>query len=66
MKKHISMMMFIASGAMMLAPLLIVDAASTVECIKDSHTVSLITQLSFFKDNFNPSPPTYEMVKLPL
>jgi hypothetical protein len=47
--------MFVASGAVMLASLLIVDTASTVECIKDSHAVSLITEISFFKVHNNPS-----------
>jgi hypothetical protein len=51
---HFSMMI-VASGAVMLASLLIVDTASTMECIKDSHTVSLITEISFFKVCNNPS-----------
>jgi hypothetical protein len=52
---HFSMLVLMASGAVMLAPLLIVDAASTAECVKDSHTVSLITQISFFAVRTDPS-----------
>jgi hypothetical protein len=53
--KHFPMMVFVASGAVMLAPLLIVDAASTGECIKDNHAVSLLTEILFFKVHNNPS-----------
>jgi hypothetical protein len=66
MKKHFSMIMLMTSGAVMLAPLLIVDAASTAECIKDSHTVSLITRLLFFRVHINPLSSSYEKVKLSL
>jgi hydrogenase-4 membrane subunit HyfE len=52
---HFSMMVIVASGAVMLASLLVVDTASTMECIKDSHTVSLITEISFFTFRNNPS-----------
>lgn len=46
---HFSMMMIVASGVLMLASLLIVDTASPAECTKDSHTVSLTTEMSIFK-----------------
>jgi hypothetical protein len=48
------MMMIVASGAVMLSSLLIVDTASTMECVKDSHTVSLFTEISFFKVHNDP------------